>query len=178
MYGSDAPTVRKLAIKVLSQTASSSACERNWSTFALIHTKQRNRLSYSRLEKMVYCYYNMRLALRDKKAEEDRVDEYDPLDIYDAAIGDDDVEENQLYQWIRPLHLDDDAGNPDPDIAAQARQEGINVDRVLNEEVSPTTSLNELMQPRSTHRTEPVPTNPSRSGNSSTRSGTIGRAHV
>ncbi|KAM2042761.1 hypothetical protein ACFX16_036419 [Malus domestica] len=29
MYGTDAPTVRKLAIKVLSQTASSSACERN-----------------------------------------------------------------------------------------------------------------------------------------------------
>ncbi|XP_050147276.1 uncharacterized protein LOC126622524 [Malus sylvestris] len=45
MYGTDAPTVRKLAIKVLSQTASSSACERNWSTFALIHTKQRNKFT-------------------------------------------------------------------------------------------------------------------------------------
>ena len=53
MYGTDAPIVRKLAIKVLSQTASSSACERNWSTFALIHTKQRNRLAHSRLEKLV-----------------------------------------------------------------------------------------------------------------------------
>eukprot|EP00261_Vitis_vinifera_P016125 XP_010644834.1 PREDICTED: uncharacterized protein LOC104877739 [Vitis vinifera] len=32
MYGNQTPTLRKLAIKVLSQTASSTACERNWST--------------------------------------------------------------------------------------------------------------------------------------------------
>nr|XP_011469380.1 PREDICTED: uncharacterized protein LOC105352942 [Fragaria vesca subsp. vesca] len=67
MYGSSAPTVRTLAIKVLSQTASASTCERNWSTFALIHTKQRNRLGYSRLEKLVFCYYNMRLKIRDRE---------------------------------------------------------------------------------------------------------------
>ncbi|XP_050121747.1 uncharacterized protein LOC126599413 isoform X2 [Malus sylvestris] len=79
MYGTDAPTVRKLAIKVLSQTASSSACERNWSTFALKHTKQRNRLARSRLEKLVYCYYNMKLQIRDKEAEIDHVDRGDPL---------------------------------------------------------------------------------------------------
>ncbi|XP_070671677.1 uncharacterized protein [Malus domestica] len=63
MYGTDAPTVRKLAIKVLSQTASSSACERNWSTFALIHTKQRNKLAHSSLEKLVYYYCNMKLQI-------------------------------------------------------------------------------------------------------------------
>ena len=40
MYGNQTPTLRNLAIKVLSQTASSSICERNWSTFAFIHTKQ------------------------------------------------------------------------------------------------------------------------------------------
>ena len=46
MYGNQTPTLRNLTIKVLSQTASSSICERNWSTFALIHTKQRNHLAY------------------------------------------------------------------------------------------------------------------------------------
>ena len=40
MYGNHIPTLRKLTIKVLSQTASSSTCERNWSTFILIHMKQ------------------------------------------------------------------------------------------------------------------------------------------
>ena len=49
MYGNQTPTLRKLAIKVLSQTVSSSACGRNWSMFALINIKQRNRLAYPRL---------------------------------------------------------------------------------------------------------------------------------
>ena len=71
MYGNETPTLRKLAIKALSQTVSSSACERNWSTFALIHTKQRNRLAYPRLEHLVFCYYNMRLKECDMEAEND-----------------------------------------------------------------------------------------------------------
>ncbi|MQL98308.1 hypothetical protein Taro_031013 [Colocasia esculenta] len=41
-FGHTAPTLRKVAVKILSQTSSSSGCERNWSTFALIHTKVRN----------------------------------------------------------------------------------------------------------------------------------------
>ncbi|KAL6345175.1 hypothetical protein AAG906_013659 [Vitis piasezkii] len=134
MYGNQTPTLRKLAIKVLSQTTSSSACERNWSTFALIHTKQRNRLAYSRLEQLVFCYYNMRLKLRDMEAENDRVAEKDYLDLLDisAEVGE---EDNQLFQWVRPIHLDDEVGNPDPRIAAHAREFGVNVERVLSEEV-------------------------------------------
>ncbi|RWW30150.1 hypothetical protein GW17_00005272, partial [Ensete ventricosum] len=45
-FGGDAPNLRKVVIRVLSQTTTSSGCERNWSTFGLIHTKIRNRLSY------------------------------------------------------------------------------------------------------------------------------------
>ncbi|WOL11775.1 hypothetical protein Cni_G20539 [Canna indica] len=45
-----APTLRKIATRILLQTTSSSGCERNWSTFALIHTKLRNRLSYANKE--------------------------------------------------------------------------------------------------------------------------------
>ncbi|KAM1649929.1 hypothetical protein ACFXTN_002698 [Malus domestica] len=150
MYGTDAPTVRKLAIKVLSQTTSSSACERNWSTFALIHTKQRNKLAHSSLEKLVYCYYNMKLQIRDKEAEIDHVDRGDPLDVFDIVGEDDDTEGNQLFQWIRPLHLDDDEGNPAPRVAEEARNEGINVERVLEEEVgsSSSDSFEELLHPR------------------------------
>ncbi|RVW44978.1 hypothetical protein CK203_077967 [Vitis vinifera] len=135
MYGNQTPTLRKLAIKVLSQTASSSACERNWSTFALIHTKQRNRLAYPRLEQLVFCYYNMRLKLCNMEAENDRVAEKDYLDLLDilAEVGEE--EDNQLFQWVRPIHLDDEVGNPDSRIAAHAREFGVNVERVLSEEV-------------------------------------------
>ncbi|RWW89407.1 hypothetical protein BHE74_00001659 [Ensete ventricosum] len=59
-FGGNAPHLRKVVIRVLSQTITSSGYKHNWSTFALIHTKVRNRLSYRRLEKLVYVHYNIR----------------------------------------------------------------------------------------------------------------------
>ena len=75
MYRNQTPTLRNLAIKVISQTTSSSTYERNWSTFALIHTKQSNRLAYSRLQQLVFYYYNMKLKLHDMETENDRATE-------------------------------------------------------------------------------------------------------
>ena len=98
MYGNQTPTLRKLAIKVLSQTTSSSACERNWSMFGLIHTKQRTRLAYPRLEQLVFCYYNMRLKLRDMEVENDRVVEKDYLDLLDISAKVGEEEDNKLFQ--------------------------------------------------------------------------------
>ena len=85
MYRNHALTLRNLSIKVLSQTASSSACERNWSIFALIHTKQRNRLAYPQLQELVFYYYNMKLKIRDMQAETDKVVEKDYLDLLDIS---------------------------------------------------------------------------------------------
>ena len=98
IYGSHAPTLRNLAIKVLSQTAFSSACERNWSTFALIHTKQRNRLAYPKLQQFVLCYYNMKLKIRDMQAETDKVAEKNYLDLLDISFEFGEEEDNQLFQ--------------------------------------------------------------------------------
>ena len=64
MFGGDAPNLQKLAIKLLSQIASSSGCECNWSVFERIHTKKRNRLEHQRLNDLVYIYYNLRLQNR------------------------------------------------------------------------------------------------------------------
>ena len=66
MFGGDAPHLQKLAIRILSQTASSSGCERNWSVFERIHTKRRNRLEHQRLNDLVYVHYNLRLQNRYK----------------------------------------------------------------------------------------------------------------
>ena len=114
MYGNHTPTLRNLAIKVLSQTASSSACERNWSTFSFIHTKHRNRLVYPRLQQLVFCYYNMKLKIRDMQAQSNKVAENNYLDLLDISAEFGEEEDNQLFQWVRPLHLDDEDGNPDP----------------------------------------------------------------
>ncbi|KAK2403589.1 hAT dimerization domain-containing protein / transposase protein [Trifolium repens] len=42
------PNTQKWAIRILSQTASSSGCERNYSVFERIHTKKRNKLDHQR----------------------------------------------------------------------------------------------------------------------------------
>ncbi|KAK2646423.1 hypothetical protein Ddye_021618 [Dipteronia dyeriana] len=77
-YGDKAPELKDFAVKILSLICSSSACERNWSTINLIHTKNRNRLSIKKLNSLVYIMYNKRLQHRYLKKKALRDDE-DPL---------------------------------------------------------------------------------------------------
>ncbi|RVW22552.1 hypothetical protein CK203_105655 [Vitis vinifera] len=69
------------------------------------------------------------------EAENDRVAEKYYLDLLDISAEVGEEKDNQLFQWVRPIHLDDEVGNPDPQIAAHAREFGVNVERVLSEEV-------------------------------------------
>jgi len=141
LYGNATPTLQKLAMRILSQTASSSACERNWSTFALVHTKQRNRLAYKRLEKLVFCSYNMKLNMRDMKYKfENSMVPLDPLDMIERAFersGAQNEGDDEMLHWIDPIHLDDENQNPDMHIAEEAENLGVDVNRVLNEHVRP-----------------------------------------
>lgn len=59
MCGVDLPILRNVAIKILSQPCSASACERNWSAFDAAHTKKRNRLQPQKLQDMVYVRMNL-----------------------------------------------------------------------------------------------------------------------
>lgn len=71
------------------------------------------------------------------EAVNDNVESKDPLDLVDIYV---DVEDNEneidpLFQWIRHSHLDDDEGNPNPDISIHAVDVGIDVNMVMAEEV-------------------------------------------
>jgi hypothetical protein len=59
-YGQDAPLLMSLAMKLLSQPASSSYCERNWSTYSFIHSVKRNVLTPARAEDLVFVHSNLR----------------------------------------------------------------------------------------------------------------------
>jgi hypothetical protein len=48
-------------MRLVSQCALATGCQWNWSTFAFIHTKVRNRLTYEKLHKLVYVNYNLRI---------------------------------------------------------------------------------------------------------------------
>ena len=56
----------------------------------------------------------MKLKISDMEVETDKVVENDFLDLLEISVEFDEEEENQLFQWVRPLHLDDEDGNPDP----------------------------------------------------------------
>ena len=80
----------------------------------MIYTKQKNWLAYPRLQQLVFFYYNMKLKIRDMQAKTDKFVEKDYLDLLDISAKFGEEEDNQLFQWVRPLYLDDENGNPNP----------------------------------------------------------------
>ena len=72
----------------------------------------------------------MKLKIHNMEAETDKVAENNFLDLLEISAEFGEEEENQLFQWVRPLHLDDEDGNPYPRIAAHVREVGVNVERV------------------------------------------------
>ncbi|KAM0877623.1 hypothetical protein ACQ4PT_035393 [Festuca glaucescens] len=63
-HGSSIPLLQSLAIKLVSQPASSSCCERNWSTYSFIHSVSRNALTPERAQDLVFNHTNLRLLSR------------------------------------------------------------------------------------------------------------------
>ncbi|KAL8554919.1 hypothetical protein ACS0TY_002919 [Phlomoides rotata] len=104
LFGVDAPHLQNLAIKILSQTSSSSDCEHNWSVFERIHTKKRNRLEHERLSDLVFVYYNLRLKNRGKEMHKtyDPID-YEYIDKVDAWIIDDALNRKLDYDELEEL---------------------------------------------------------------------------
>ena len=80
LHGGDAPELRHIAVRALSQLAGVGAAERNWKVFTFIHDRRRNRLSKERAEKLVRCHYNIRILnrLQDVDYEELIHQVYDP----------------------------------------------------------------------------------------------------
>ena len=77
----------------------------------------------------------MKLKIRDMKAETDKVAKNNYLNLLDISTEFGEEEDNQLFQWVRPLHLDDEDGNPNPRIAAHVQEASVDVECVLSEEV-------------------------------------------
>ncbi|XP_057828565.2 uncharacterized protein LOC131039743 [Cryptomeria japonica] len=114
-FGDEIPNLRWMAVRILSQPCSSSACERNWSVFEHIHSKKRNRLSQQRLNDLVFVHHNLRLKIRKAQG---TIEECLPIDldeIYpeceliaadDADDDDDDVDDDYVVA-DRPLVSED-----------------------------------------------------------------------
>jgi hypothetical protein len=119
-YGGQCKELQKIAIKIVSQCCSSSGCERNWSTFALVHTKLRNRLGYEKLDRLVYVHYNLKLLIQLFELDNPQEKEIDPYSVMmDVVLFD---ENNPILEWFsnsrsesRPILDEYDDDNDDWD---------------------------------------------------------------
>lgn len=105
-YGTSAPQLKKLAMKILSLTCSSSACERNWSAFEQVHAKKRSRLLHDRMRDLVFIKFNSRM----KQQRENK--KRDPIEKTIVDVLED--EDNEFITGIvRDDNLDEHVGNED-----------------------------------------------------------------
>ncbi|XP_016495626.2 uncharacterized protein LOC107814692 [Nicotiana tabacum] len=113
-HGINAPLLQSLAYKLLSQPASPSCCERNWSTYSLIHSIKRNKLETSRAEDLVFVHYNLRLLSRQKETYTSGLSKYwdvggDRFDVDEATndLLDLSIDEPQLEGVIFEEEIED-----------------------------------------------------------------------
>lgn len=86
------PERQEFAVRILSQTASSSEAERNWSLFGFVQNDRRCSLKSETLDKMVFIHANTKLIdkIRDVCYEEPRASWN--LNLSKAAIEDAEAE--------------------------------------------------------------------------------------
>ncbi|KAL0289160.1 UNVERIFIED_CONTAM: hypothetical protein Sangu_2625700 [Sesamum angustifolium] len=64
VHGSATPHLQSISLKLLGHVSSSSCCERNWSTYAFIHSIRRNQITPQRAQDLVFVHNNLRLLSR------------------------------------------------------------------------------------------------------------------
>ncbi|XP_074377694.1 uncharacterized protein LOC141719213 [Apium graveolens] len=69
--GSETPMFQALEFKLLSQAASSSCCERNWSLFSNIKSIKRNNIASTRTRDLFFGHNNLRLLSRKSEEYDD-----------------------------------------------------------------------------------------------------------
>ncbi|WCJ23211.1 hAT transposon superfamily [Euphorbia peplus] len=60
-HGISCLELQRIAVRLLSQTCSSFACEHSWSIYDHIHSQRHNRFAQKRSEDLVFVHYNLRL---------------------------------------------------------------------------------------------------------------------
>ncbi|XP_049933240.1 uncharacterized protein LOC126409986 [Nymphaea colorata] len=112
MFWSMTPNLHQLALKLLSQPATSSCCERNWSTYFQIHNIKRNQLTSKRAEDLVYVLSNLCLLSRtsdDYSSGSSKYWDVNPKDIDVDLEGEHDLHalNMDLTELVVPSNLDD-----------------------------------------------------------------------
>ncbi|KAH7855150.1 hypothetical protein Vadar_021786 [Vaccinium darrowii] len=98
-YGDSAPTLQRVAIRILSQVCSIPTVKKQWNTFQQIHSEKRNKIDKETLSDLAYINYNLKLSRSTKS----KSPESDPLQLDDIDMTSEWVEEAESSsptQWL------------------------------------------------------------------------------
>lgn len=88
-HGISCLELRRIAVRILSQTCSSFGCEHNWSMCDQIYRQKHNRIAQKRLGDLSYVHYNLRLRERQMRKRS-----HSPASLDSLLL------ENLLDEWI------------------------------------------------------------------------------
>ena len=85
--------LKEIALMVFSLCTTSASCERSFSNQGHVHSKLRNRLLDERVQKLLFCYHNLRQLAQKRKRDHAEEDEFEGVDFPDTNDNTEDVEE-------------------------------------------------------------------------------------
>jgi hypothetical protein len=83
-YGSSYPSLRPIAKRIFSLVPTAASAERNWSSHGFIHSKDRNRLASTKVDKLVYLFVNSKMD--QSTSSDSTIQEYLAMDPTNAEI--------------------------------------------------------------------------------------------
>ncbi|XP_073352089.1 uncharacterized protein [Aegilops tauschii subsp. strangulata] len=105
-HGSSAPNLRVLAMRILSLTCSSSACERNFSVFQQVQgSKRRNRLLHDKMRDLVFIKANSQLEQKRMNKDRDPLVDRTHADVWKMKITSGSQELCRFQLWILQMNL-------------------------------------------------------------------------
>ncbi|VAI88256.1 uncharacterized protein LOC119336156 [Triticum dicoccoides] len=103
-FGGEVKLLQGYATRIVSRCMSSSRCERNWSTYALMHAQATNQLASEKLHKLVCVRYNLNLRFEQSKTDKEEKDGKGKKELdlcrlmMDVALYD---KENPIMDWLK-----------------------------------------------------------------------------
>nr|XP_043635943.1 uncharacterized protein LOC122607087 [Erigeron canadensis]XP_043635948.1 uncharacterized protein LOC122607087 [Erigeron canadensis] len=98
-YGDAAPTLQRVAMRILSQVCSTTPLKKHWSTFQEIHSEKRNKINKETLNDIAFIHYNLKLARSKKSVSTDT----DPIQLDDIDMTSpwaEETENSSPTQWL------------------------------------------------------------------------------
>ncbi|KAL7586951.1 uncharacterized protein LOC111876450 [Lactuca sativa] len=97
-YGDSAPTLQRVAMRILSQVCSSCTFERHWSMFQQIHSEKRNKIDKETLNDIAYIHYNLKLSRAKRSSLENDPIQVEDIDMTSAWVAE--SENPTPTQWL------------------------------------------------------------------------------